>query len=294
MNAGEQILVIGGGFGGLHAVRALKRAPVEITLVDRENYHLFQPLLYQVATGGLSPADIASPLRSVLKRQRNVRTLMGEAVDIDPERRVVRLKDGRLSYDTLIVATGAHHNYFGHDEWERLAPGLKTVDDATAIRARLLSAFERAERESSPEERRALMTIVIVGGGPTGAELAGAIAEISRDTLRQDFRAIDPAATKIILVQGGDRILPSYPEPLSREAHRALESLGVEVRVGGFVTDVTDDGVTITRGARTERIATRTTLWAAGVRASSFGRRLAEMTGAQVDDVGRIVIDPSL
>ncbi len=289
---GHRVVVIGGGFGGLRAVRALKRSLVQVTLVDRRNYHLFQPLLYQVATGGLSPANIASPLRSILKRQHNVRVLLGEVVDFDVAHRQVILGDGVLDYDTLIVAAGAGHHYFGHPEWEAFAPSLKTVDDATAIRRQILLAFEAAEREPDPERRRAWMTFVVVGGGPTGVELAGAIADLARHTLKNEFRAIDPAAAVVLLVEGLDRVLPSYPPKLSAKAAAALRRLGVVVRTGWKITDAGPESVTIRFGETEERVATRTALWAAGVQASPLAQRLAGALGIETDRTGRIIVGP--
>ncbi|MGB7309034.1 MAG: FAD-dependent oxidoreductase, partial [Candidatus Acidiferrales bacterium] len=232
MAAPHRVVIIGGGFGGLSVVNELRKSPVDVTVIDRSNYHLFQPLLYQVATGSLSPANIASPLRNVLKNQKNARVLLGEAVHLDSANRRIILSDGAVDYDTLVVATGASHQYFGHDEWEQFAPGLKTIDDATAMRRRILLAFEAAEREKDPEKLRAWLTFVIVGGGPTGVELAGALGEIANDTLRGDFRNIDPTKARIILVEGTDRALPSYPPKLSAAAKRMLERLGVMVRTG--------------------------------------------------------------
>jgi NADH dehydrogenase len=290
----HKVLIIGGGFGGLSAALKLKRAPVEVTLVDRCNYHLFQPLLYQVATGSLSPANVAGPLRQVLRKQKNTKVLLGEAIHIDAARRRVILSDGYLDYDTLIVATGATHQYFGHDEWAEFAPGLKNIDDATAMRGRILLAFEAAEREQNQEKLRAWMTFVIVGAGPTGAELAGALGEIAHDTLLHDFRDIDPTQTRIILVEGTDRPLPTYPPRLSEAARKMLTRLGVTVRTGAMVTDVRADGVTIREGDHTEEIPTRTILWAAGVLASPLGRILGEEAGATLDRAGRVVVEPDM
>ncbi len=292
MSGKHQVVIIGGGFGGLSAARRLKNVPVEVTLVDRSNYHLFQPLLYQVATGALSPANVASPLRNILKNQKNARVLLAEATGIDAANRRVTLSDGTLDYDTLVVATGSSHQYFGHNDWAQFAPGLKTVDDATDMRRRILLAFETAERESNPERVRALLTFVIVGGGPTGAELAGALGEIANDTLRHDFRKIDPSEAQIILLEGADRVLPAYPPRLSAAARRMLERLGVTVRTSGFVTNVGPDGVTIREGNRTETIRARTILWAAGVLASPLGRALAEATGVELDPSGRVIVEP--
>jgi NADH dehydrogenase len=288
----HQVVIIGGGFGGLAAAQALKRAPVHVTLVDRRNYHLFQPLLYQVATGGLSPANIASPLRAVLKRQHNTQVLLAEVVDIDVAGRRVILRDGSLGYDTLIVAAGAGHHYFGHPEWEQYAPSLKTVDDATGIRRRILLAFEAAEREPDPERRRGWLSFVIVGGGPTGVEMAGAIAELARHTLRNEFHAIDPASASILLVEGMDRVLPTYPPRLSARAKAELERLGVVVRTGTIVTEVGPEAVTVRAGQTVERIATRTTLWAAGVQASPLAQMLARAASAATDRAGRIIVAP--
>jgi NADH:ubiquinone reductase (H+-translocating) len=288
----HKVVIIGGGFGGLQAARALKRAPVQVTLVDRRNFHLFQPLLYQVAVGGLSPANIASPLRAILKRQRNVQVLLGEVVDFDVANRRVLLSDGALPYDTLIVAAGAGHHYFGHPEWERHAPSLKTVEDATGIRRRILLAFEEAEREPDPDRRRGWMTFVIAGGGPTGVELAGAIAELSRHTLRKEFRAIDPAAARILLVEGLDRVLPTYPPSLSAQAAAALSRLGVVMRTRTMVRNVNAEAVTLCAGDCEERIDCRTVLWAAGVEASPLAPKLARAAGATTDRANRIVVGP--
>ena len=290
----HRVVILGGGFGGLSAAHKLKHAPVEITLLDRCNYHLFQPLLYQVATGSLSPANIAAPLRQILAGQKNTKVLLAEAVHIDAANRRVILSDGAVSYDTLVVATGATHQYFGHDEWEEFAPGLKTVEDATAMRGRILLAFEAAERERDPAKLKAWMTFVIVGGGPTGAELAGALGEIAHDTLSHDFREIDPSQTQIILVEGADRALPSYPPKLSEAARKMLVKLGVVVRTGAMVTNIQAESVTIKEGDRTESIPTRTVLWAAGVLASPLGRILSKEAGATLDNAGRVVVNPDL
>ncbi len=290
----HRVVIVGGGFGGLHAARALRHAPVEVTVVDRRNFHLFQPLLYQVATGGLSPANIAAPIRNILKRQRNLRVLLGEAVGVDVAGQRLRLSDGEVPYDSLIVATGTHHHYFGHAEWERLAPGLKTIEDATKMRGRILLAFERAERETEPQRIRALLTFVLVGAGPTGVELAGALAEIARDTLAHEFDAIDPAHARILLVEGAEQVLPTYPPDLSAKALAALARLGVEVRTGTRVTDVRSDGVTLARGDVVEQIPASTVLWAAGVQGSRLGGVLAAATGAETDRAGRVAVGPDL
>jgi NADH dehydrogenase len=291
------VTIVGGGFGGLYAARNLGIDPeVRLTLVDRRNFHLFQPLLYQVATGALSPGDIAQPLRSVLRRQRNTTVLLGQAVGLDPERREVLIADGGpIAYDTLIVATGAHHSYFDRPEWAPLAPGLKTIEDATEIRRRILIAFEAAEREADPERRREWMTFLVVGGGPTGVELAGALGEISRDTLKRDFRAIRPGEARIILVEALDRILPPYPSDRSRSARRQLERLGVEVRTGTRVVDIDERSARVVMaGGASETIPARTVLWAAGVQASSFARVVAAAVGAETDRAGRVIVGPDL
>ncbi len=289
----HRVVILGGGFGGLHAAKSLRRAPVDVTLVDRRNFHLFQPLLYQVATGGLSSGDIASPIRRALRKQRNARVLLGEAVGLDAKRRRVRLRDGEsVPYDTLIVATGAKHHYFGRDEWSERAPGLKTLEDATEMRRRILLAFERAERERDPRARRALLNFVVVGAGPTGVELAGALCELARDTLRRDFRSIDPRDARVVLVEGADRVLPGYPPRLSEKARRSLERLGAEVRLGTRVQDLDEDGATLECAGSLERIPSRCVLWAAGVRASSLTGMLARETGATLDRAGRVRVEP--
>ncbi len=289
----HRVVIIGGGFGGLRCAQALARAPVAVTVIDRRNFHLFQPLLYQVATGALSPANIAAPLRSVLKRQRNARVLLGEAVAIDARVRAVRLRDGAdVPYDTLVVATGSRHHYFGHQEWEAFAPGLKTIEDATAMRRRIFLAFEHAERTGDVAERAALLTFVVVGGGPTGVELAGALAEIARHTMAHEFRAIDPAAARIILVEAGDRVLAPYDPILSGKAVQALTRIGVTVRTSTQVIAVRDDGVDVTSAGATETIPARTVLWGAGVMASPLGRIVAESIAAETDRSGRVMVEP--
>lgn len=286
----HRVVIIGGGFGGLAAARALKREPVDVTLVDRRNFHLFQPLLYQVATGGLSPANISAPLRWILRKQDNARVVLAEVTGFDVDGRRVVCGDDAIEYDTLIVAAGARHSYFGSDHWERHAPGLKTVEDATEIRRRLLLAFEAAEVEEDPSERAAWMTFVVVGAGPTGVELAGAVAELARHTLKHDFRRIHPEEAQVVLLDATDRVLPPYPEDLSAKTEESLESLGVRVRTGAMVTEVTADRVDFKTGEGIDSIATRTVLWAAGVEASPLARQLAEATGAQVDRAGRIQV----
>ena len=282
-----RVVIVGAGFGGLWAAKTLANAPAEVTVIDRENYHLFQPLLYQVATAGLSPADIAAPIRGIVGAYRNISVMLGEIVGVDVAARVVSIMGGRqVPYDYLVLSTGARHAYFGHDDWEVLAPGLKRIEDATEIRRRILLAFEHAENETNPDERRRLMNLVIVGGGPTGVELAGAIAELARRALAKDFRNIDPRAARIILIEAGPRLLPSFPKDLSDDATQRLEKLGVEVRLGAPVTAIDSSGVTI--GA--VHIEARTAIWAAGVAASPAGRWI----GAECDRVGRIKVDPNL
>lgn len=288
----HRVVILGGGFAGLTAAKALRRAPVEITLVDRRNYHLFQPLLYQVATGGLSPADICAPIRAVLHRQDNVRVIMDSVSGFDVEARTVRLRDQSLPYDTLIVATGVRHHYFGRPEWEAKAPGLKTIEDATEIRGRVLRAFEDAERCGDPDERAAHLTFVVVGAGPTGVELAGAIAELARHTLRRDFRDIDPSSARVLLVEGTERVLPPYRTELSSAARQSLTDLGVEVVTGTMVAELGDGTVTLTSEGETREVAAETVLWAAGVKASSPAAALAQATGCETDRTGRVRVEP--
>ena len=291
----HQVVILGGGFGGLYAAQSLKNTDADITVIDRRNFHLFQPLLYQVATGGLSPGEIASPLRYVLNRQKNTKVILGEAVDIRVADRAVFLKDGALvPYDTLIVATGATHHYFGHPEWAAFAPGLKTIEDATEIRTRVLLAFERAEKDTNPADRRANLTFVVVGGGPTGVELAGALGEISRDTLRKDFRSINPAEANIFLIEGESRVLPPWPPALSKAAVNSLIRLGVQTRTNTRVTGIDGDGVILQFGETSTRINAKTVLWAAGVQASPLGAILSRNTGVQLDRAGRVLVEPDL
>ncbi|GHG69442.1 NADH dehydrogenase [Comamonas sp. KCTC 72670] len=279
------MVILGGGFAGLYAARHLYKAPVRVTLVDRQNHHLFQPLLYQVATATLSPSEIAAPLRALLGRHQ-VGVVLAEVTGVDTAGKRVLLSDGELKYDYLVVATGATHSYFGNDQWAAFAPGLKSIEDAVEIRRRILVAFELAEREPDPEIRRSLLNFVIIGGGPTGVELAGSLAEISRHSLPGDFRNIDPKEARIILIEGVDRVLPVYPDDLSSKARRTLEKLGVEVRTGARVTNINAQGVFI----GTEFIPARTVLWAAGVAASPVARSL----GVELDRAGRVHVTPEL
>lgn len=280
------VVVVGGGFAGLNVVKSLRRGPVRITLLDRRNYHLFQPLLYQVATAGLNPSDIAYPLRSALRKQSNVTVLLAEAKRVDVARSEIELDNGKLGYDYLVVATGATHSYFGHDEWMESAPGLKTIEDALEMRRRIYVAYEAAEREMDPVKRRSWLTFVVVGGGPTGVELAGALAEIGRQTLLRDFRSIDPSEVRVILVEAGERILSTYPVGLSMKAEKQLKELGVEVRQQAPASDISSDRLVVAG----EELQTRTILWAAGVRASS----LVETIGADLDRAGRVKVEPDL
>ncbi|AIE74868.1 MULTISPECIES: NAD(P)/FAD-dependent oxidoreductase [unclassified Synechocystis] len=289
------VVIVGGGFAGLYTAKHLRRSPVEVTLIDKRNFHLFQPLLYQVATGSLSPADIASPLRGVLKGQKNVQVLMDEVVDIDPDKQKVVLKDHPpIAYDWLVVATGVSHHYFGNDHWAALAPGLKTIEDALTMRQRIFAAFEAAEKESDPERQQAWLTFVIVGAGPTGVELAGAIAEIAHSSLKDNFHRIDTRQAKILLIEGVDRVLPPYKPQLSARAQRDLEDLGVTVLTERMVTDITPEQVTVYNGDQSETIVGKTVLWAAGVRASSLGKVIGDRTGAELDRAGRVMVNPDL
>jgi NADH dehydrogenase len=290
----HHVVIVGGGFGGLYAAKALGKAPVKVTLIDKRNFHLFQPLLYQVATGGLSAGDISSPLRSVLSRQKNTEVLMGEVSGIDPSQQIVKLQNKELTYDTLIVATGVSHHYFGNDQWAPKAPGLKTVEDALEMRRRIFLSFEAAEKETDPEKRRAWLTFVIVGGGPTGVELAGALAELAYSTLKDDFRNIDTSETRILLLEGMDRVLPPYPPELSEKAQKSLERLGVTVQTKTLVTNIEDNIVTIRQGDQTEEIPAQTILWAAGMKASGMGEVLSKATGVECDRAGRVMVAPDL
>ena len=292
--------MIGGGFGGLEAAKHLASAEVELTLIDRRNFHLFQPLTYQVATGALSPAEVCYPLRAIFKGRRNVRVMMAEVTAIDLADRELRLRGGggeelRVGYDSLVVAGGSAYSYFGHEEWREVAPEVKSLESALDLRARLLGAFEEAELQRDPERRRALLTFVVVGAGPTGVEMAGQIAELARDTLRNEFHEIDPGEGRVLLVEMGDRVLSTFPPSLSRRAQRALERLGVTPMLRHTVVGIDAESVTIeAAGAEAERIVAHNVIWAAGVTASALGANLAEQTGADLDRAGRILVEPDL
>jgi len=294
--ARPRVVVIGGGFGGLLTLRGLRRSHVDITLIDRRNFHLFQPLLYQVATGGLSPANIAAPLRSIVKNQKNCRTLMADVVGFDFETKQVLCSDGmKVPFDSLVIATGSTHHYFGKDvEFEPLAPGLKTIEDATEIRRKVLGAFERAEKETSPEARQRQLTFVVVGGGPTGVEMAGSIAELARMTMRKDFRSIDPSTARVILVENSDRILQNFHPKLSAKALKDLTNLGVEVWLNCKLTDIQPDRATIDNAGTPTVVPTDTVIWAAGVKASPLGAKLKEALagGCELDRGGRVIVNP--
>ncbi|AFZ57701.1 NAD(P)/FAD-dependent oxidoreductase [Anabaena cylindrica FACHB-243] len=290
----HQVVIVGGGFGGLYTAKTLANANVDVTLIDKRNFHLFQPLLYQVATGTLSPADISAPLRSVFSKSKNTKVLLGEVSVIDPKAQQVILGDQIVPYDTLIVATGANHSYFGKDSWKETAPGLKTVEDAIEMRRRIFSAFEAAEQETDPVKRRAFLTFVIVGGGPTGVELAGAIAELAYKTLKEDFRNINTSEAKILLLQGGDRILPHIAPELSKVAAESLQKLGVVIHTLTRVTNIENDIVTFKQNDELTDIASKTILWAAGVQGSALGKVLAERTDVECDFSGRVIVEPDL
>ncbi len=295
MSERPKVIIIGGGFGGLSAAEALKSAPVDVTLIDRRNYHLFQPLLYQVATGSLSPGEIAAPIRGILSRQKNTRVLLGDVEDIEPVAKRVQLADGAsFEYDSLIVAAGSQTSYYGHDEWQKWAPGLKSVEEATTLRHKILYAFEVAERIPDPALRRAWLTFTIVGAGPTGVELAGAIAEIARQTLRHDFRSIDPEDTQIILLDGSPRVLMAFPEDLAQKAVLSLAKLGVKTKMGALVHEVTQDGISYQANGSTQTLSTKTVIWAGGVTVSPLTRTLAKRTGAETDRGGRIKVGPDV
>jgi NADH dehydrogenase len=298
----HRVVVIGGGFGGLQVVHKLRRAPLEVTLIDRRNFHLFQPLSYQVATGALSPGEIAYPLRAIFKRHRNVRVLMAEVSGLDLTARKVNLRPvagvpapASVPYDTLVVAGGSRYSYFGHDEWSEYAAEVKSLESALTVRSRILSAFEAAEAESDPERRAAWLTFAVVGGGPTGVEMAGQIGELARDTLRRDFRTIDSRTGRILLIEAADRVLTSFPPSLSAKALRSLERLGVTPLLNATVVDISADAVTVEHaGGDPERIHTRTVVWAAGVTASGLASTLGELTGAELDRAGRVAVEPDL
>jgi NADH:ubiquinone reductase (H+-translocating) len=291
----HRVIILGGGFGGLRAAQRLKSAPVRVRLFDRRNFHLFQPLMYQVATGSLSPGEIAAPLRSVLSKQKNTEVLLGEAADIDPANNRIKLEDGaEFEYDSLIVATGSQTSYYGNDAWREAAPSLKSVEEATAIRHKILLAFECAERANTPEDVRAWLTFVIVGAGATGLELAGALAEIANETLKHDFRNINPSEARILLVEGGPRILPAFPEELSAKAEQLVSRLGVEILKGVKVTRIDEDGVMLERQSGSESLRAKTVLWAGGVTISEFGNKLAQRVQAQTDRIGRIQVTQQL
>jgi len=291
----HRVVILGGGFGGLAAAQKLKRAPVQVTLFDRRNFHLFQPLMYQVATGSLSPAEIAAPLRSVLRKQKNTEVLLGEAADIDPQNKKLILQDGgAFEYDSLIVATGSMTSYYGNDGWRDVAPSLKTIEEATKIRQKILVAFERAERAETAEEARAWLTFVIIGAGATGMELAGALAEIANETLKHDFRRIDPAQSQILLFEGGPRVLPAFPDDLSEKAEKLVACLGVKVQKGVKVTHVDNEGISYQSSTESNSIRAKTVLWAGGVTTNEFGRALAKRTQAPTDRGGRIIATPQL
>lgn len=288
------VVIVGGGFGGLYAAKSLAGAPVNITLIDKRNFHLFQPLLYQVATGGLSPGDITSPLRAVFKRHKNIRVILGEVQDIKTDEKKVIYDYGEIEYDALILATGVRTHYFGHDDWAGRTLALKTVEDAIEIRRKILLAFELAEIEIDPQKQKELMTFIIVGGGPTGVELAGAIAELCRQTLKEDFRAVNPASARVILIEAADRLLPGYPLRLSLKTHEALVHLGVIVRTKTKVTTIDDTMIRIKTNESEESISSGTVLWAAGLKATSVSERIAAGTGATQDPAGRIKVGPNL
>ncbi len=297
----HRVVIVGAGFAGLNAARALRKADADVTVVDRSNHHLFQPLLYQVATGGLSPADISAPVRGLLSKNRNTSVVLANVTGIDVTAHTLETTSGEIAYDSLILATGSTHSYFGNDSWAENAPGLKSLDDATAIRRKVLLAFEAAEQAETEEEREALMTFTVIGGGPTGVELAGAIGELARQTLKNDFRNFDPAATRVLLVEAGERILSTYSESLSPKAEKSLSKIGVEVMTGTLVTEITADGITVKQGESSSWIPSKTVLWAAGVQASPLGRMLADSMQSEsdsqvveLDRVGRVPVGPDL
>lgn len=291
----HRVVIVGAGFAGLNAAKGLKNADVQVTVIDKRNFHLFQPLLYQVATGALSPGEIAAPIRGVLRKNRNTHVFLGTVIGVDAEGKTVQLEDGAvIPYDTLIVATGSTDNYFGHPEWAALAPGLKSVENATEIRRRILMAFENAERATDDQKRKALLTFVVVGGGATGTEMSGAISEIARDIVVHDFRSINTREAEVIMVEGSPRVLSAYPEDLSKSAENQLHKLGVKTRLSTIVTAIDEDGVTVKSGDKEDRIPTKTVIWGAGVRATPLGKILGDLTGAAVDRGGRVAVEPDL
>lgn len=291
----HRVVIVGAGFAGLNAAKGLKNADVQVTVIDKRNFHLFQPLLYQVATGALSPGEIAAPIRGVLRKNRNTHVFLGTVIGVDAEGKTVQLEDGAvIPYDTLIVATGSTDNYFGHPEWAALAPGLKSVENATEIRRRILMAFENAERATNEQKRKALLTFVVVGGGATGTEMSGAISEIARDIVVHDFRSINTREAEVIMVEGSPRVLSAYPEDLSKSAENQLHKLGVKTRLSTIVTAIDEDGVTVKSGDKEDRIPTKTVIWGAGVRATPLGKILGDLTGAAVDRGGRVAVEPDL
>ncbi|MBU2648390.1 NAD(P)/FAD-dependent oxidoreductase [bacterium] len=293
-STGFHVVIIGGGFGGLYTAKGLSHASIQVTLIDKRNFHLFQPLLYQVAAGELSPGDIAAPLRAVFHRNRNIRVMMDEVTDVAPEEHEVVLKNSRIKYDALVVATGAGPFYFGKDQWSKFAPGLKTVEDAVAIRHLILQSFEQAEVERDLQKRKELLTFVIIGGGPTGVELAGAIGELARTTLKDDFRNINPPDAVILLIEAGDRILGTFKAELSKKAERSLAKLGVTVMTQTSVTNITADGVKLQSGSQLTEIKSKNILWTAGVKASSFGKILADRCRLQLGRTGRVPVQDDL
>jgi NADH dehydrogenase len=290
----HRVVIVGGGFGGLYAARELGKSSVHLTLIDKRNFHLFQPLLYQVATGGLSPGDISSPLRAILNKYENICVIKGNVTSVEPDRQMVYADGETIPYDSLIIATGAGHHYFGNPHWGRNAPGLKTVEDAIQMRQKIFQAFESAEREKDRGKCRALMTFVVVGGGPTGVELAGVLAELAYSTLRKDFCNINTRESRILLLEGMERILPTYPPKLSKKADKSLQKLGVKILTNTFVTEINEGAVKFKTGGNTSTIASHTILWAAGVKAGDFGEFLAQKTGANQDKSGRVIVEPDL
>ena len=290
----HQVVVIGGGFGGLSAVRTLNNLPIKITLIDKRNFHLFQPLLYQVATGLLCTSEVTAPLRHILRKQRNAQVLLGEVINFDPSGKRVFLTDGDIEYDTLIVTVGMMNHYYGHDEWAQYAPGLKTIEDTSKIRQRIFYAFEVAERETDPAKRQEWLTFVVIGSGATGIELSGMLAEIARNTLKDEFKTIHPEESQILLLEAADHILPSFPPGLSKKAEKSLNRLGVRTLTGTKVIDIGEDSITVERPEGKKHFAARTILWASGVKASPLGQKLAEKTGVRVDSQGRVIVNPDL